>query len=207
MGAWTILFSLKGYPLPQEICISYIMTQVSSLCFCVLIYFLFNPVCLRFSPTGRGRPALFNGWGRQHWSQSDSKLRTSGEGTCWRVGRQPRWPEICRESGGLWTKERRNPRSPPACVCAGIGHVDGERGEVMPCLICTDLSNWFVWMDLMHLLTIHLSGQNQHSDTFNKWTVHLYPSRKTELLLPFMLLSKLNLCFGFWHCPVNLYVD
>lgn len=151
MGAWTILFSLKGYPLPQEICISYIMTQVSSLCFCVLIYFLFNPVCLRFSPTGRGRPALFNGWGRQHWSQSDSKLRTSGEGTCWRVGRQPRWPEICRESGGLWTKERRNPRSPPACVCAGIGHVDGERGEVMPCLICTDLSNWFVWMYLMHL--------------------------------------------------------
>lgn len=133
-GVWTILFSLKGYPLPLEICISYIMTRVSSLCFylCTHLFPLQPSLSVfltksAFSPTGRGRPALFNGWGWQHWTQSDSKLCTSGEGICWRMGRQPRWPEICRESGGLWTKERRNPGWPSAYVYAGIGHVDGER--------------------------------------------------------------------------------
>lgn len=91
---------------------------------CVVISSSTQFFCI--SLTGRGRPALFNGWGWQHWTQSDSKLCTSGEGIWGHVGRQPRWPEICRVSGGLWTKERRNLGSASAYMYAGIGLVDGE---------------------------------------------------------------------------------
>lgn len=83
---------------------------------CVLIHLLFKPICLCFSTilllTGRMtrliwwmKPATLNPVRRQ-------MLHIRARTRC--VGRQPRRPEIRRNSGGRWTKQRRNPGSSSA---------------------------------------------------------------------------------------------
>ena len=126
-------------------------------CFHVLIYSIYSSSQfisgfhqVYFSLTGWGRPALFNGRGWQLWTQPDSKLCTSADGICWRVGRQPRWSEICRVSGGLWTKQRRNPRSASAYVYARIGHV--VKRFRLSCFICTELTSVVLCLNAFNAL-------------------------------------------------------
>lgn len=128
-------FSVAGFPLPQEICVSYILTLVSSYqsvlqqmnkkwkTFCICIRVSMSS----FSLTGRRGSGVPNWRLWQHWTQPGPKqLYASDRGDSWSVGRWAGRAWIFKEPEWFWTKKYWDPRWASTHMCGRLWLLAGD---------------------------------------------------------------------------------